>query len=66
MIFLRLRILVFYLYITRGLKDLEGFSALNQLKLITSQTDVGVFVPPATSQVTPMAHLLFTYCLKSI
>lgn len=49
----------------RSPKDLENLSALDQLKLITTQTDLIKFVTPSTAQVTPLTHVVFKTSLET-
>lgn len=50
----------------RGSKSIDGFSAINQLKLLRNMYDLEEFVAPSITQVIPMAHLLFKICLVNI
>ncbi|KAL8100602.1 hypothetical protein AgCh_032749 [Apium graveolens] len=53
------------IYNKRGPKDLDDFSALDQVKLITENGDLVEYYAHNTAQVVPMAHLLFKVCLEN-
>jgi hypothetical protein len=54
------------IYKKRGSVSLDGFSAIEQLRIVVGVSDLEDFVNPSTALVVPMAHLLFRICIANI
>lgn len=53
-------------YKKKGQNNLDGFPAIAQLRLVRGLLKLETFATPSTTQVIPMAHLLFRICITNV
>lgn len=50
----------------KGPIELDGFGALDQLKILHGMSELVEYIPPTAAMVTPIAHVLFKLCIENI